>query len=61
MSWACVVARVARTKRSPAGIAGAGAKAGVAPFPVPNASPARPTTSSWARSPEAATTTFAGR
>ena len=33
MSWACVVARVARTKRSPAGIAGAGAKDGRRPVP----------------------------
>ena len=47
--------------RSPAGSAGAAAKPGTTPLPVPNASAARSTASSWSRSPATATTVFAGR
>ena len=47
--------------RGPAGRAGAGANPPTAPLPVPNAALARPSASSWLRSPATATTVFAGR
>ena len=60
-SWACEVWRLPSRARSPAGNAGAGAKPGIAPLPVPNAAAASSTASAWPMSPATATTVLAGR